>query len=61
MLIFKGDDLDVKNSDYWKSRFGQLEAAQNQKGTDAYLEIEKIYKQAQKEIWTYVNTLDKKS
>jgi len=55
VLIFKGDDLDVKNSDYWKSRFGQLEAAQNQKGTDAYLEIEKIYKQAQKEIEGKIN------
>ena len=35
----------MQNSEYWKIRFGQLEAAQNQKGVDAYLEIEKIYKQ----------------
>lgn len=40
----------MQNSEYWKIRFGQLEAAQNQKGVDAYLEIEKIYRQAQKEI-----------
>ncbi len=40
----------AKNSDYWKERFGQLEAAQNQKGVEAYLEIERIYKQAQREI-----------
>ena len=45
-----------KNSDYWKIRFGQLEAAQNQKGAEAYLEIEKIYKQAQKEIEGKINT-----
>lgn len=46
----------MKNSDYWKIRFGQLEAAQNQKGVDAYLEIEKIYRQAQKEIEGKINT-----
>lgn len=46
----------MKNSDYWKIRFGQLEAAQNQKGTDAYQEIEKIYGQAQKEIEGKINT-----
>lgn len=45
-----------KNSNYWKIRFGQLEAAQNQKGAEAYLEIEKIYKQAQKEIEGKINT-----
>ena len=46
----------MQNSEYWKIRFGQLEAAQNQKGVDAYLEIEKIYKQAQKEIEGKINT-----
>ena len=46
----------MKNSEYWKIRFGQLEAAQNQKGVDAYLEIEKIYRQAQKEIEGKINT-----
>lgn len=46
----------MQNSEYWKIRFGQLEAAQNQKGADAYLEIEKIYKQAQKEIEGKINT-----
>ncbi len=40
----------MNNADYWKIRFGQLEAAQNQKGADAYAEIERIYRQAQKEI-----------
>lgn len=46
----------MQNSEYWKIRFGQLEAAQNQKGVDAYLEIEKIYKQMQKEIEGKINT-----
>lgn len=48
--------VPAKNSDYWKARFGQLEAAQNKKGVDAYLEIEKIYRQAQKEIEGKINT-----
>lgn len=46
----------VKNSDYWKQRFGQLEAAQNQKGAAAYQEMENIYRQAQKEIEGKINT-----
>ena len=46
----------MNNGDYWKIRFGQLEAVQNQKGADAYAEIEKIYKQAQKEIEGKTNT-----
>jgi SPP1 gp7 family putative phage head morphogenesis protein len=46
----------VKNSDYWKIRFAQLEEAQNKKGADAYAEIEKIYRQAQKEIEGKINT-----
>lgn len=46
----------MNSSDYWKIRFGQLEAAQNQKGAAAYAEIEKIYRQAQKEIEGKINT-----
>lgn len=46
----------MQNSDYWKERFGQLEAAQNQKGVDACLKIERIYKQAQREIEGEINT-----
>lgn len=46
----------MQNSDYWKIRFGQLEAAQNRKGADAYAEIEKLYRQAQKEIEGKINT-----
>lgn len=46
----------MKNRDYWKIRFGQLETAQNQKGADAYAEIEQIYKQAQKEIEGKIST-----
>lgn len=40
----------MKNSDYWKLRFEQLEEAQNKKGTIAFAEIEKQYKEAQKKL-----------
>ena len=40
----------MQNSEYWKIRFGQLEAAQNRKGAEVYAEIERQYRQAQKEI-----------
>lgn len=40
----------MNNADYWKQRFGQLEQAQNQKGVSTLEEIEKQYKEAQKQI-----------
>lgn len=40
----------MKNSDYWKQRFTQLEEAQNGMGADAYAEIERQYRKAQKEL-----------
>lgn len=40
----------MKNSDYWKLRFEQLEQAQNGQGTSAFAEIEKQYKEAQKQL-----------
>lgn len=40
----------MKNADYWKQRFTQLEAAQNGIGFDSLLEIEKQYNAAQKEL-----------
>lgn len=40
----------MKNSDYWKLRFEQLEAAQNGQGAAAVTEIERQYKEAQKQI-----------
>lgn len=40
----------MKNSEYWKLRFEQLENAQNKKGAAAFSEIEKQYKEAQKQI-----------
>lgn len=40
----------MTNTEYWKQRFTQLEAAQNRKGAGAYLEIEKQYKAAQNEL-----------
>ncbi len=46
----------MKNSDYWKLRFEQLEQAQNGIGANALAEIEKQYKQAQKELEGKINT-----
>lgn len=40
----------MKNSDYWKLRFEQLEQAQNGQGKIAFAEIEKQYKEAQKQL-----------
>lgn len=40
----------MKNSEYWKLRFEQLEQAQNGQGEAAFAEIEKQYKEAQKQI-----------
>lgn len=40
----------MKNSDYWKQRFEQLEAAQNQIGGSALGEIIQQYNEAQKQI-----------
>ena len=40
----------MKNSEYWKLRFAQLEAAQNGRGAVAFAEIERQYRQAQKQI-----------
>lgn len=40
----------MKNSEYWKLRFEQLEQAQNGQGAAAFAEIEKQYRQAQKQI-----------
>lgn len=46
----------MPNSEYWKQRFQQLEAAQNQKGANVYAEIERQYRQAQKELEGKINT-----
>lgn len=40
----------MKNSEYWKLRFEQLEQAQNGQGVAAFAEIEKQHKEAQKQI-----------
>lgn len=40
----------MNNSEYWKQRFTQLEAAQNEIGVEAYADIEKQYRQAMKDI-----------
>ena len=40
----------MQNSEYWKLRFEQLEAAQNGQGAAAVAEIEWQYKEAQKQI-----------
>ena len=40
----------MQNSEYWKLRFEQLEQAQNGQGAAAFAEIERQYKEAQKQI-----------
>lgn len=40
----------MNNSDYWKQRFIQLEAAQNKIGAETYAEIEMLYRRAIKDI-----------
>lgn len=40
----------MKNSTYWKKRFELLEQSQNQQGIQCYADIEKQYRQAQKQI-----------
>ena len=40
----------MQNSEYWKLRFEQLEQAQNGQGAAAVAEIERQYKEAQKQI-----------
>lgn len=46
----------MSNSSYWKQRFAQLEAVQNQKGAAAYLEIEKQYQSALRELEGKINS-----
>ena len=40
----------MRSSEYWKGRFEQLERSQHQKGMECYAEIEKQYRQAQRQI-----------
>lgn len=40
----------MNNAEYWKLRFEQLEQAQNQKGVKAYADIERQYKEVQKQL-----------
>ena len=40
----------MKDRGYWKKRFELLEQSQNQKGTQCYANIERQYRQAQREI-----------
>ena len=40
----------MKNSDYWKLRFSQLEEAQNREGAAVCAEVERQYRQAEREL-----------
>lgn len=40
----------MQNSEYWKQRFTQLEAAQNRMGAETFADIERQYQRAQREI-----------
>lgn len=42
--------MSTPNSEYWEQRFTQLEAAQNALGKEAVAQIEKIYRDTQKQI-----------
>lgn len=44
----------VKDSAYWKKRFALIEEAQNRRGVQCYAEIEKQYRQAQRQIETQI-------
>lgn len=46
----------MKNNDYWRERFKQLEEAQNRKGADTYDEIEQQYRRALREIDGKIST-----
>ena len=46
----------MKNSDYWKQRFTQLENAQNAMAASSLTDIEKQYRQAQKQIEAQIST-----
>ena len=46
----------MKNSDYWKQRFTQLENAQNALAASSLTDIEKQYRQAQKQIEAQIST-----
>ena len=45
----------MKNSEYWKKRFELLEQSQNQQGLQCYADIEKQYRQAQKQIESQIS------
>lgn len=47
--------MAMKNSDYWKKRFEQLEKASHKKAETVYTSIENSYIQAQKEIESKIN------
>ena len=40
----------MKNSEYWKERFTLLEESQHRQGVQCYAELEKQYRQAQRQI-----------
>ena len=40
----------MRTSDYWRERFVQLEAAQNRLAENGRQQIERLYRQAQREL-----------
>lgn len=45
-----------KSADYWKKRFELLEQSQNQQGVQCYAELERKYRQAQRQIETQIQS-----
>lgn len=46
----------MKSREYWKKRFELLEQSQNQKGIQCYADVERQYRQAQKQIESQIAT-----
>ena len=46
----------AKSGEYWKKRFGDLEAASNAYGQDCFRQIEPAFDKAQREIESQINS-----
>lgn len=50
LFSFNRKLVKMRNKKYWHDRFSQLEQSQNQKGIQCYADIERQYRQAQKQL-----------
>ena len=42
--------MATPNSEYWKQRFAQLEAAQNRRAQETFIDVGLAYRQAEKQL-----------